>query len=161
MNNIKALVRTLIFAALVILPFGGHAQQNKIPDFQFLDTEKTVVSKKDIPKGKGLLLIYFRSDCDHCVHTAMQLKNTISKYPTRIWMVSGEEMTVLQNFESMQGLYDFENLKVLQDSKHQMHKYYNFVKLPFIVLFSPSGKLLKTFEEMPSAEIVRKILNSK
>jgi peroxiredoxin len=154
-------VRLLILAILAILPFGGHAQQNKMPDFQFLDTENATVTKKEIPKGKALLLIYFRSDCDHCVHTAMQLKATVSKYPARIWMVSGEAISVLQNFESMQGLYDFDNLKVLQDNKHQMHKYYDFVKLPFIVLYSPSGKLLKTFEALPSAEIVRKILNSK
>jgi len=151
----------LLVLSLFVLPALCHAQQRTLPDFHFLNTEKEAVDKKSLPKGKALLLIYFRSDCDHCEHTAMQLKTTAVKYPATIWMVSAEEIPVLRNFEEMTGLYDINNLTVLQDDSHQLHKAYDFTRLPFIVLYSSTGKQLKLFDELPSVETVRKILNGK
>ncbi|KAA5534907.1 redoxin domain-containing protein [Taibaiella lutea] len=157
----KYLSIRVLFALLMLLPYTSRSQQKALPDFHFLNTDKEAVGKKDIPKGKALLLIYFRSDCDHCEHTAMQLKTTAAKYPAIIWMVSAEEIPALRTFEDMAGLYDVNNLTVVQDNNHQMHKAYDFTQLPFIVLYSSSGKQLRTFSELPSVETVRKILNGK
>jgi peroxiredoxin len=157
----KYLSSLVVIALLLLLPYIGHSQQKTLPDFHFLNTDKEAVDKKNIQKGKALLLIYFRSDCDHCENTAMQLKTTAAKYPVTIWMVSAEEIPALRTFEDMVGLYDINNLTVLQDNNHQMHKAYDFSKLPFIVLYTSSGKQLKIFDELPSVETVRKILNGK
>lgn len=153
----KISLAILLFA----LPALSHSQQKTLPDFHFLNTDKEAVDKKSLPKGKALLLIYFRSDCDHCEHTAMQLKTTATKYPAMIWMVSAEQIPTLRTFEDMVGLYDINNLTVLQDNSHQLHKAYDFTKLPFIVLYSSTGKQLRIFDELPSVETVRKILNGK
>jgi peroxiredoxin len=157
----KRLFKCLSVASLLLLSCLGFAQQNHLPDFHFLDTDHVPVGKKDIPKGKALLLIYFRSDCDHCEHTAMQLKEAARKYPAVIWMVSGEEIPALHTFESLLDLYDIPNLKVLQDNNHQMHRFYDFTQLPFIALYSPSGKLLKQFDELPSIDVIKKTLTGK
>lgn len=146
---------------LLTTSISSYSQQKTIPDFHFINTDKEPVDKKSIPKGKALLMIYFRSDCDHCEHTAMQLKATASKYPVKIWMVSAEEIPALRVFEDMVGLYDIDNITVLQDNNHQMHKAYDFSQLPFIVLYNSSGKQLKIFNELPSAETVRKVLTGK
>lgn len=157
----KLFFKALLLIALLPLSFQGFSQQKSIPDFHFTDTDKTPFSKKNIPKGKALLLIYFRSDCDHCEHTAMELKTGAKQYPGMIWMVSGEDVAALQTFESMMGLFDIPNLKVLQDKKHQMHTFYNFTQLPFIVLYNASGRFVKQFDELPSAEVVKKTLAGK
>lgn len=107
------------------------------------------------------MLIYFRSDCDHCEHTAQQLKTTATKYPVTIWMVSAEPLPTLRTFEEMTGLYDFDNLTVMQDHTQSMHKWFDFSKLPFIVLFDKAGKQLKTFDELPTVETIKKILIAK
>lgn len=146
---------------LIMLPLFCFAQSKKIPSLRFTDTENTLVSNKDIPKGKALMLIYFRSDCDHCEHTAQQLKTTAAKYPATIWMVSAEPLPTLRTFEEMAGLYDFDNLTVMQDHTQSMHKWFDFSKLPFIVLFDKSGKQLKTFDELPTVETIKKILATK
>ena len=157
----KLLFKSLLAASFLLLHLPGFAQQKTIPDFHFFDTDNVAVSKKSIPKGKALLFIYFRSDCDHCEQTAMALKTKAKQYPTSIWMVSGEDATTLQTFESMMGLYDIQNLKVLQDKNHQMHTFYTFTQLPYILLYSDSGKLLKMFDELPSVEVVKKALAGK
>jgi thioredoxin-related protein len=150
-----------VFLLLALLPLQGFAQSKKIPALRFTDTENTLVSNKDIPKGKALMLIYFRSDCDHCEHTAQQLKTTAAKYPVTIWMVSAEALPTLRTFEEMTGLYDFDNLTVMQDHTQSMHRWFDFEKLPFIVLFDKSGKQLKTFDELPTVETIKKILATK
>jgi thioredoxin-related protein len=146
---------------LMMLPLFCFAQSKKIPALRFTDTENTLVSNKDIPKGKALMLIYFRSDCDHCEHTAQQLKTTAAKYPATIWMVSAEPLPTLRTFEEMTGLYDLDNLTVMQDHTQSMHKWFDFSKLPFLVLFDKNGKQLKTFDELPTVETIKKILTAK
>ena len=157
----KSFLKALSVASFLLFSISVSAQQKVIPDFHFYDTDKVAVAKKDIPNGKAFMLIYFRSDCDHCEHTAMELKTKAKQYPATIWMISGEEIPALQTFETMMSLYDIPNLKVLQDKNHQMHSFYNFTQLPLIVLYSASGKFLKTFEELPSVEIVKKTLAGK
>lgn len=155
--------KNLLVTALLLLlmPALGLAQSKKIPTLRFTDTENTIVTNKDIPKGKALMLIYFRSDCDHCEHTAQQLKTTAAKYPLTIWMVSAEPLPTLRTFEEMMGLYDFDNLTVMQDHTQSMHKWFDFTKLPFVVLFDKSGKQVKIFDELPALEAVKKILAGK
>lgn len=145
---------------LVILPLVSMGQK-KIPALNFIDTDDAAVSNKDIPKGKALLLLYFRSDCDHCEHTAQQLKTAAAGYPVTIWMVSAEPIPTLRTFEDMMGLYDIANLKVMQDHTQSMHRWFEFTKLPFIVLFDKNGKQLKIFDELPTAATVKKILSGK
>jgi thioredoxin-related protein len=146
---------------LAIAPLRSDAQQGKIPALKFTDTDNAAVSNKDIPKGKALMLLYFRSDCDHCEHTAQQLKSTATQYPLNIWMVSAEPIPTLRTFEDMMSLYDISNLKVMQDHTQSMHRWFDFSKLPFIVVFDKNGKQLKTFDELPSAATVKKILSGK
>lgn len=137
------------------------AQQKTLPDMRFKDTEEAAVSNKDIPKGKALMLLYFRSDCDHCEHTAQGLKATARQYPVTIWMISAEPIPTLRTFEDMMGLYDIGNLRIMQDYTQSMHRWFEFTKLPFIVLYDRNGKQLATFDELPTAAAVKKILSGK
>lgn len=150
-----------ILLLCILLPVSLYAQGKKIPALHFKDTEEASVSNKDIPKGKALMLLYFRSDCDHCEHTAQQLKTTATKYPALLWMVSAEPIPTLRTFEDMAGLYDIANLRVMQDYSQSMHQWFDFTKLPFIVLFDKNGNQLKTFDELPTVESIKKILNQK
>lgn len=115
----------------------------------------------DIPKGQALMLVYFRSDCDHCMHTAQQLKTEATKYPLTIWMVSAETQPALRTFEDMTDLYDISNLSVLQDHTQSMHKLFDFSQLPFVVLFDKNKKQRKTFEKLPDTATIKKILAQK
>lgn len=150
----------LLWLCLFISP-DVSAQQKRIPDLHFKDTEGAAVNTKDIPKGKALMLLYFRSDCDHCEHTAQQLKATAQQYPAAIWMVSAEPIPTLRTFEDMMGLYDIGNLRVMQDHTQSMHRWFEFTKLPFIVLYDKNGVQKAVFEELPSVAAVKKALTGR
>lgn len=147
---------------LLLLHFSAPAiAQQKLSGLRFIDTENGLVTAKNIPKGKALLLIYFRSDCDHCVHASQKLKESAAHYPAVIWMVSAEPLATLRTFEDMTGFYDVSNLTVLQDHTQSMHTWFDFTQLPFIVLFDKNGKQLKTFSELPAVETVKKFCGGK
>ena len=150
-----------ILTTITTLLFAFVAPAQKMPDFRFLDTENQARAVQDISKGKALMLVYFRSDCDHCTHTAQQLKTEAAKYPLTIWMVSAETQPALRTFEDMMGLYDIGNLSIMQDYSQSMHKWFEFSALPYIVLFDKNKKQLKTFAELPSVATIKKILAQK
>jgi len=157
--NMKALFALL--TAILLLPVLCAAQAKKMPAFRFVNTDNEAVTNKDIPKGQPLLLVYFRSDCDHCIHTAQALKTTAAQYPAAIWMVSGEEMPEIRTYEEMNGLLEQDNVSVMQDDSHKMHIWFTFTQLPFIVLFNKNGKQLKVYKELPSAAEIKKALAGK
>ncbi|WP_118950080.1 peroxiredoxin family protein [Taibaiella helva] len=155
------MIRKYILPLLWLCLFIGSdvsAQQKRMPDLRFKDTEEAAVSTKDIPKGQPLMLLYFRSDCDHCEHTAQQLKGTAKQYPAAIWMVSAEPIPTLRTFEDMMGLYDISNLRVMQDHTQSMHRWFEFTKLPFIVLYDQNGLQKAVFDELPTVAAVKKAL---
>jgi len=157
------LKRFITAALLIVLALGASSAfaQKKIPNLNFVNTDKESVTVKHIPTGKPLMLIYFRSDCDHCLHTAQTLKQQAKNYPATIWMVSAEPIETLRTFEDMTGLYDVDNVTVMQDHQQKMHTWFDFSKLPFIVVFDKNRKQLKTYDELPSAAIIKKLLTGK
>lgn len=133
-------------------------QTNKFPDFKFIDTDSVTVTANDINPQKGLMLVYFRSDCDHCRHMAQMMKTLVPSYPVDIWMVSAEDIEMLRLFEEMTGLYDMEHLRTLRDYTFSMHTWFDFKSLPFIVLFDKDGSELHQFEDLPPARVVDSLL---
>lgn len=132
----------------------AYGQSKQIPKLYFLDTDSNVVSNEDIPEDSALLLLYFRTDCDECRHTAQQIKNNAGQYPLTIWMVSPNDLKNLSDFEYMAGLMDIPNVAVLQDSKSMMHRLYSFTALPFVVLYNNQGKEVKTYDYLPNAPTI-------
>lgn len=136
-------------------------QSKKMPDLYFSDTENNIFTNKDIPQNTALLLVYFRTDCDECRHSAQVIKNNAAKYPLMIWMVSPNDKEELGIFEYMTGLMDIKNVRVLQDSKDIMHRLFSFSALPFGVLFDKNSKEIKTYDYLPDAKTVIKDLGKK
>lgn len=147
-----------VFFCLHALSF---AQAKQMPDFSFLDTESDTFTNKDIPPNTALLLVYFRTDCDECRHSAQLIKYNASQYPLMIWMVSPNDLENLGTFEYMTGLTTLKNVQVLQDHKDQMHRLFSFTALPFVVLFDKKGKEIKTYDYLPDAKRITKDLRQK
>lgn len=109
-------------------------------------------------KGKAMLLIYFRTDCDDCNRNLRLLEKVANRYPVQFWLVSAEAVPKLQVCEDMYGLYNIDNVIVLQDYSKSMHTWFDFRWLPFVVLYDANGNEIKRFDKLPSPEDVTKLL---
>lgn len=132
-----------------------------IPHFSFLNTDRQIITNKDIPPHLALLLVYFRTDCDDCRHIAQVIRQKASAYPLTIWMVSPNGLDNLSDFEYMVGLTGVKNVRVLQDNKSSMHKFFDFSFLPFVVLYNGNGREMKTYDYLPDVATVKKDLSKK
>lgn len=131
------------------------------PPFTLMDTDSAVFATKDIPKDKGLLMVYFRSDCEHCHHAAQMMKEYVKSYKVNVWMITGEDMEMMRMFEDMSGLYEIDKLKILRDYEHNMHSWFDFKELPYIVLFDKDGKQMQVFKDLPEPRQVDSAMGGK
>ncbi|HET8574113.1 MAG TPA: hypothetical protein VFL76_09600 [Edaphocola sp.] len=124
----------------------------------FHDVDHNRFTAKDLPANTALLLLYFRTDCDDCRHTAQIVGQTAGQYPLTIWMVSPNDEETLGVFEYMTGLDKARNVRVLRDDQDIMHQLFDFQALPFCVLFDKSGREIKTYDYFPKPETIKKDL---
>lgn len=149
------LLKIVCISLLAFASLPAHSQSEAtLPKFLFQDTEGNAFSKKDIPAHTALLLVYFRTDCDECRHTAQLIQENAAQYPLMIWMVSPNDLETLGVFEYMTGLLRLNNVQVLQDNHDLMHKLFSFSALPFVVLFDSEGEQVKTYDFLPDAKTV-------
>ena len=163
MKNIRIALVTLLLLAFSS-PTWAQKENIKIPLVSSLLKFKTTESAATITtfeKGKAVLLVYFRTDCDDCNQNMKVLGKISHRYPVQIWMVSPEAMPKLQVFEDMYGLYEVDNIHVLQDYLKSMHTWFDFKWLPFAVLFDANGKEVRRFDRLPDAETVTSLLKGK
>ena len=135
------------------------AQNNQILSrLAFRDVDNNRFTAKDLLANTPLLLLYFRTDCDDCRHTAQVLARTAARYPLTIWMISPNDEETLGTFEYMTGLDKAENVRVLRDDQSIMHQLFDFQALPFCVLLDKNGREVKTYNYLPKAEMIKKDL---
>ncbi len=158
-------MRILIFVAAIftigLYSCSSPSDTRGYPPFTLMDTDSAVFATKDIPQNKGLLMVYFRSDCEHCHHAAQMMKEYIKSYNVNVWMITGEDMEMMRMFEDMSGLYEIDNLKILRDYEHNMHSWFDFKELPYIVLFDKVGKQMQVFKDLPEPKQVDSLLTNK
>lgn len=156
---------TIFFLMLSVFPKSHLLAQGKsinsqmstssLLKFKAIDSKGTI---KTFEKGKPLMLVYFRTDCEDCNRNIRSLSKMAKDYPVQIWMVSPEPVAELQVFNDMYALYDLDNLEMMQDYTTSMHDWFDFKYLPFIVLYNASGKEIQRFEELPQAQTIQDLL---
>lgn len=152
---------TFILSLSLVLActYGARAQSTDLSRLSFKDTDLQRVDARSVPSSRPLLLIYFRSDCDHCIQMSQAFKAHKKDYADlHIWMVSAEAQEEIRLFEDMNGLYDWDNVQVLEDYGKKMHYWFSFNELPFIVLFDAKGKQVAVFKDLPSRSEIRTAL---
>jgi len=152
-------MKTLFSILLVCFPLLLSAQKTKLAQLQFITTSGQVLNQQKVPKGQALLLAYFRTDCDYCRHSALQIKTQAASYPAFIWMISPEESDIITIFEEMNGLYSIPGLVVGRDHSKSMHDWFQFEAIPFYVLFDDEGKQVGSFGQFPSSTEIQKLLS--
>ena len=165
MKNIRIALVTLLLLAFMLPTAVAQKKGNvdRIPVSSLLEFKTTQSNSPIIKfeKGKAVLLIYIRTDCDDCNQNMKVLGKMSHKYPVDIWMISPEATPKLQVFEDMYNLYDYENVFVMQDYLKSMHTWFDFGWLPFVVLFDASGNEVKRFDKLPDDQTITLLLQTK
>lgn len=151
----------LAFAVLFFSVFTVIAQDHSTfpKDIIFRTLDNVIITEKDFPKDKPLLLYYFAPDCGHCKISGKELGKSLAEYPdVEIWMISVYPDHEVKQYLINSGLYPAKKLLVMQDNLHKMHDWFDFDSIPLMLLYNTDKKIIKDFDKLPEPIELRKML---
>jgi len=131
-------------------------QIESIPDFAFKSIDDDVfISNQGIKNNLPTLILYFNTECEHCLYEAEQISKNHDKFSaSQVLMVSFENIDTLKHFAMEYGFYNQENISVLQDSKFQFDSIFGRSPVPSSFIYDINGKLVKKFFDYPLCVII-------
>jgi thiol-disulfide isomerase/thioredoxin len=130
-----------------------------MPAFQLLLSNGKTLSTSNL-KGKPVLLIYFSSDCDHCItlmNAFFKKANEFKK--AEVLLVTFRPLADVVNFEKNYKTSRFAHIRVgAEKTPLYLQRYYKLQNTPFTALFDKTGTLVFSQRKDPSVdELVKRL----
>lgn len=132
-----------------------------IPEFVFTKlTDKEAFTSRELESGKYVLIIYFNTECEHCMYEAEQISQNIEQFENcRILMISFEETDTLQAFAEKYNFVGQNNITVLQDKEFEFDDIFGRSPIPTSFIYNKNGELIKKFVGEVKIEALLQYLN--
>lgn len=136
-------------------------QIQRIPEFSFSTIRDSIIfTNNNLRTDKATLIIYFNTDCNHCVYEAEQIGKNITKFKEfQIIMVSYENKEILKKFAYKYNLTGHNNLFVLQDKQMKFDDIFGISSIPTSFIYNKKGELIKQFIGEVKLQTLLKYLN--
>lgn len=124
---------------------------SKMPDFSFrLSDSLTVISSRNFPEHKPIVLVYFESDCRECQQTTDSLlQNFGGLKNAAFYFLSIEHFDQVRLFRDYYHLDRYDNITVGQDYSRHFIKHFKSYSTPFIALYSSRRRLVGMYKGKP------------
>jgi len=131
-----------------------------VPPFKLLLTDSsTHFTKEDLAKKKGVMLMLFSPDCDHCKHETEEIIKNIDAFNKVVLIMS----TTLP-FDKMIAYYNhydlkrFDNIIVGKDVSYLLPVFYDIHNLPFLAFYNKKKELISVFSgALPIAKVIEEL----
>ncbi len=160
---IDTMKKLLVLFSLLIAAGCSFAQTKEkpgeaIPPYKVLSSDSTWLTPANV-KGKRTLLIYFGTDCPHCQHLTMDLKQKIKQLgDTQIMMITwsnNHDIRAIKNFVRDFDLKKYPTIHVATEGyTYMLQKFYKIETTPYIAVYNSNGKLSKAFRKQPDTDDV-------
>lgn len=158
-------MRKALFFLLVMLSSPAFAQKtvtlNDYPKFNILLTDSTKFKSIELKKNTPLILIYFAPDCYHCRSFIGDFIGAIKQFSqTQIVLVSHVPISELKKFSKDFSLTTYPNIKIgTEGTSFYLPSYFKIGNFPFTALYNKAGKLITTYPEAPSMDVLAAKVN--
>lgn len=151
MKNVRRFLSFLVLA--IGLSLSGAAQKGRsdIPLFKLWRTNGQMLTAKDIPVKKPLVLIYFAPDCHHCTDLLTGVFRQMSAFKnTTLLLATFKPAEELRIFEKNFKTTAYPNIITGTEGNTFMLRYhFNMQHTPFVAMFNAAGKLVRTYDNQP------------
>lgn len=137
----------------------SYLSNKNIPNVRLIQGDSSWFTNESIPKGKPVVIIYFSPECGHCQLTAQEINNDIDKVKDAffIW-VSYYPVPEIKDFADKYKLAQYNNFKFGRDPKYAIPTFYRVRYTPFMAVYNKEGKLMQTFEQGTTAEVLHGLI---
>jgi cytochrome oxidase Cu insertion factor (SCO1/SenC/PrrC family) len=124
--------------------------------------DSTIFTKKNLQKGKPVLLMIFSPDCGHCQNVTNELIQNIDHFKkTQIlmftWLPYRDMMLFYKNYK----IAAYPKITLAWDSKYFFLPYYHVQAYPKLIVYDKKGKFVKEFQGDIQIEEVWKAMGKK
>ncbi len=135
------------------LPFKDTAKTDykvvgaPLPPFRVVTPSGRSITNADVPAGRHFFLMIFNPTCDHCEDVTRNLELSHNRFAEGQLLLTATAgmMPYMEFFGNTTKVFSYPNFKVGVDSANLIDRIYSYGNLPQINVYSPAGKLLKTF----------------
>src|SRR5690606_32748011 len=107
-----------------------------------------------------VLIMYFSTDCGHCVEDAKKLPALVPQYEIPFWMASAHDPELMKQFAEKFQLGAIPNLLLLHDFSKKMHNWFEFRYVPFFALIDRKGNFIAEFEKLPTPGELQEVIRT-
>ncbi len=130
-----------------------------IPDFEYLDLNGSVFTKKNLKQDSPTMFVYFSSECEFCNEEANMIKeNTEQLKDVEIIFVSFQPEEEISDFANKHQLINYGNINFLRDSKATFATTFDVSSLPCLVLYDKKKKLIEKIKGQTKVALLVKKL---
>jgi thioredoxin-related protein len=149
-----------------------NAQSDSIPAYIRIGTipafttykapDSTVFTKKNVQKGKPVLLMIFSPDCGHCQNVTTEITKNIEHFgKVQILMFTWLPYSEMISFYKTYKIADYPQIDLAWDPKYFFLPYYHVQSYPKLVVYDKKGKYVKEFQGNIKIDDVWKALGKK
>lgn len=138
------LLLSLLFSSLFL-----SAQSGKVPPFQMMQANGKIFRAQDLPMGKPILLVYFSSECDHCVTMLKDFfKQANSFQKASVAFITFLSVDKVSKFLKEYGVAGYPNIYAgTEGSTFFVRNYFRLKETPFAALYTKNGDLVLSYEK--------------
>ena len=137
----------------------AYKKTDKLPYFSILQPDSTWFTLKQLPEGKPVVIVYFSPECGHCMLTAKEFVNNMSKLKdVEIVWTSYHTTQQIKEFADGYGLSHFNNVILGRDVNYFFVPFYKIPSTPFMAVYNKKGNFLKAYEGGTTAETIAGLL---
>lgn len=124
--------------------------------------DSSLFTKKDLQKGKPLLLMIFSPECGHCQNMVTEILKNIDHFSkNQIIMVTWLPYSDMMSFYKTYKIADYPKVTMLWDPKYFFLPYYHMQTFPKLIVYDKKGKFIKEFQGEIQIEEVWKAMGKK
>ena len=143
----KQTLYVILICLVACRPRSKETALATLPSFNMLLLDSTTVLKTEqIPKGKPIVLLFFRPDCPHCQEETQNLIDHIDSFrKVRFYLVTTATLREIRDFYFDYRLNRYENFTIVKDQEHGFIHTFRPGTVPYIVIYDGNKKLVKIF----------------
>jgi hypothetical protein len=107
----------------------------------------TLFRSEDIPSGKPIVMIYFRTDCPYCQEETKNIINNITTFKNfQVYFLSGSSLKDIKDYAQSFHLNQYPNIIVGKDYAHSFTQVYKPNSVPYLAIYNSRKELLKIYD---------------
>ena len=139
----------------------GFTSGSPLPSVNMLLCDSTAYQTDQIPKGKYTVIMYFRTDCEHCQRETVDIvKNNKALNNLNIIFLTPKSLEELKRYASFYKLGGYENIKAATDNRLEFMTFYKPANVPYLVVYNRENRLYRIYDGPVPVDSLRVLNNS-